>query len=97
MCNIFVANLPISVTLAEVKELFAPFGCVKGVKLLTDYRTGRSKGVGFIELDSVVADQAIESLRQKKVEGRQLVVDFAHPSFQPTTRFGKFGTASHEA
>jgi RNA recognition motif-containing protein len=49
--NIYVGNLPITATEADVRNLFREFGRVASVNILTDMETGQSKGFGFVEMD----------------------------------------------
>ena len=41
--NIYVGNLPFSATEQEVRELFAEYGTVTGVNLITDRDSGRPR------------------------------------------------------
>jgi cold-inducible RNA-binding protein len=61
--KIFVGNLSWSATEDALKQLFAEFGEVVSVRIVTDPYTGRSKGFGFIEMsDESSCNQAIEKL-----------------------------------
>ena len=60
--NVFVGNLPFSATEEEVTDLFAAYGTVDSVRLITDRDTGRPRGFGFVELDDEAASKAIEAL-----------------------------------
>ena len=75
--NIFVGNLPFSVTEDEVADLFAPFGNVDSVRLISDRNTGRPRGFGFVELDDEAANKAIEALDGKEMGGRALKINQA--------------------
>ena len=78
MTNIFVGNLPFSTDSSELEELFAGFGSVSRAQVITDRDTGRSRGFGFVEMDSDdEAQNAIESLNGSDLEGRQLKVNVA--------------------
>ena len=48
--NIYVGNLPYSVTDADLRETFTQFGDVSSVQLISDKFTGESKGFGFVEM-----------------------------------------------
>jgi RNA recognition motif-containing protein len=77
--NIFVANLSYQTKEEELKQLFAEFGEVESVKIITDRYSGRSKGYGFVEMP--VEDdalKAIEGLNEKEHNGRNLVVKTAN-------------------
>ena len=75
--NIFVGNLPFSATEDEVADLFAPFGNVDSVRLISDRNTGRPRGFGFVELDDEAANKAIEALDGKEMGGRALKINQA--------------------
>ena len=48
--NIYVGNLPYSVTDSDLRETFSRFGDVSQVSLVTDRFSGESKGFGFVEI-----------------------------------------------
>ncbi|MDP7121682.1 MAG: RNA-binding protein, partial [Candidatus Marinimicrobia bacterium] len=59
---------------------FAEYGEVQSAKIITDKFTGRSRGFGFVEMNSDdEGKKAMEELNGKDVEGRQLVVNEARP------------------
>lgn len=76
--KIYVGNLPFSATEEQVEDLFAQFGPVESVKLITDRDTGRPRGFGFVEM-SEGASEAIAALNEKEFEGRNLKVNEARP------------------
>jgi cold-inducible RNA-binding protein len=51
---------------------------VTSAKVITDRETGRSKGFGFVEMESG-ADEAINALNGSDLDGRQIVVNEARP------------------
>lgn len=78
--NIYVGNLPYSVTDADLREAFARFGDVSQVNLITDKYSGESKGFGFVEMDSnAQADAAIKALNGTDMKGRSIKVNQAKP------------------
>ena len=76
--KIYVGNLPFSATDDEIRDLFAEFGTVESVNLITDRETGRPRGFGFVEM-SDGADAAIRALDQREMGGRNLNVNEARP------------------
>ena len=76
--RIYVGNLPFSATDDEVRDLFAQYGTVDTVNLITDRDTGRPRGFGFVEM-SDGADEAIKALNQFEMNGRALNVNEARP------------------
>jgi len=76
--NLYVGNLPWTCTEEEIEALFAQYGDVKTVRIITDRDSGRSKGFGFVEMtDSNGATAAIEALDGNDFSGRDLRVNQA--------------------
>jgi len=75
--NIYIGNLPYSITEAEIRELFSRYGNVRSVNLIVDRDTGRPRGFGFVEMDQEGADEAIRALDGKEIGGRSLRVNEA--------------------
>ena len=78
--NIYVGNLPFSATDEDLKNIFSEYGKVESAKVIIDRETGRSKGFGFVEMESeTAAQQAIEGLNNKPFNQRNLTVNEARP------------------
>ena len=78
--NIYLGNIAWSMTEDAVEALFAEFGTVSSVKIITDKYSGRSKGFGFVEMDDDAAAQtAIDALNDSEQQGRNLRVNQARP------------------
>ncbi|TAM99937.1 MAG: RNA-binding protein [Chitinophagaceae bacterium] len=78
--NIFVGNLNYEFRDNDLEQLFAPFGEINSVKVITDKFTGRSKGFGFVEMPKDdQASKAIDSLDGKEIRGRNIKVNKALP------------------
>ena len=78
--NIYVGNLPYSVTDADLRETFAQYGSVDQVNLITDKFSGESKGFGFVEMkNNSEADAAIKGLNGTDLKGRNITVNQAKP------------------
>jgi len=78
--NIYVGNLPYSVTDADLRETFAQYGSVDQVNLITDKFSGDSKGFGFVEMNNnSEADAAIKALNGTDMKGRNITVNQAKP------------------
>ncbi|GIT34023.1 MAG: RNA-binding protein [Gammaproteobacteria bacterium] len=78
--NIYLGNIAWSMTEDDVEALFAEFGAVSSVKIITDKYSGRSKGFGFVEMDDdAAAQKAIDALNDSEQEGRNLRVNQARP------------------
>ena len=76
--NIYVGNLPFTVTADEIRVLFSQYGTVESVNLITDRETGRLRGFGFVAMSSG-AQEAIAALNQTDLKGRRLTVNPAKP------------------
>jgi cold-inducible RNA-binding protein len=78
--NIYVGNLSFEAMEDEVRQLFAAYGDVSAVNLLTDKFTGRPRGFGFVEMpQQEQAQAAIQNLNGKEYMGRALTVNEARP------------------
>ncbi len=78
--NIYVGNLPYSITPDEVKNVFSAYGEVAAVRLVKDRETGRAKGFGFVEMhDEAQAKAALEAMNGQEIGGRKVVVNEANP------------------
>ena len=78
--NLFVGNLHWETTEDDLAQLFAPYGTVKRVQLITDRETGRSRGFGFVEMpDDAAGHEAITDLHGMAHRGRTLTVNEAKP------------------
>ena len=76
--NLYVGNLPWSCSEEELEAHFSQAGPVKAVRIITEGRSGRSKGFGFVEMESSDGGQsAIDTLNGKDFGGRELRVDTA--------------------
>lgn len=78
--KIFVGNLSWKVTEEILKPLFEAYGAVVSIKIIVDQYTGKSKGFGFVEMETDEgADRAIEELNDKPLLDRNLRVSLAQP------------------
>ncbi len=83
--DIYVGNLPYTATEEDVTGLFAAYGPVERVKIITDRETGRSKGFAFVTLgDQSQLNASIEALNGYDYQGRALRVNASEPKeFKP--------------
>ena len=78
--KLYIGNLPYTFTEENLKKIFEKYSSVTSCKLVIDRDTGRSKGFGFIELDSdEEAQEAISEINGKDFDGRAVVVNEARP------------------
>jgi len=90
--KLYVGNLSYGTTDGDLQNLFAPHGTVQSAQVITDRDTGRSKGFGFVEMDSgEQAQAAITALNGQEVNGRALTVNEARPREERTGKGGVGG------
>jgi RNA recognition motif-containing protein len=78
--RLFVGNLTQKVSSADLNQLFSEFGTVQSVEIIPGRDSSRSKGFGFVEMDSEAqAQAAIKGLLDREIDGRRLTVDEAKP------------------
>ena len=76
--KLFVGSLPWSVDDQKLKETFEPHGNVVSANVVTDRNSGRSRGFGFVEMESAEdAQKAISTLNDSEMDGRKIVVNEA--------------------
>jgi RNA recognition motif-containing protein len=78
--NLFVGNLSYNTTEDTLRTLFAEFGQIESVRLVSDRDTGRSKGFAFVEMSTVQdAEEAISRLNNMQIDDREIKVEKANP------------------
>jgi RNA recognition motif-containing protein len=77
--RLYVGNIPFKATEENLRGLFAPVGEVTSVHLVTDKRTGKTKGFAFVEMASdEEARTAIEAVNGALFMERPLSVSEAN-------------------
>jgi len=95
--KLYVGNLTYSVTRTNLEEWFAQYGTVQSAQVVTDRDSGRSKGFGFVEMDTdAQAQAAIQGLNEHEHDGRRLTVDEAKPRVARTNS-GGYGSGGGRA
>lgn len=80
MKEIYVGNLPFSVTEADLRTQFGQIGEIVNLKLISDKFTGKSKGFGFIEYaNKEDAEKAVSAFDGKDFQGRNIRVNISKP------------------
>lgn len=78
--NLYVSNLPYTLTDEEFKGVFAAHGQVTDARIVKDRESGRSRGFGFVEMPlETEALAAIHSVNGQEIGGRALRVVEARP------------------
>lgn len=85
--NIYIGQLPYSVTEDELKAIFSEFGEISSVNIIKDRFSGKSKGFGFIDMpNNADADKAIKALNKSTLNGREIKVNQAEQRKQKARR-----------
>ena len=93
MTNIFVGNLSYSATEDTIRSLFAEYGTVDRVSIVTDRDTGQPRGFAFVEMSaSGDASRAIAGLNGRELDGRALNVNEARPKTEGGGGSRSFGS-----
>lgn len=80
MTNIFIANLDWDITSSDLSTTFSSFGVVTYAHVVFDKNTKKSKGFGYVEMESAdAAIAAIQALNGMDINGRRLDVKIASP------------------
>ena len=83
--KLYVGNLAYEAAESDLFDLFSKVGAVKNVEVAMDRRANRSKGFGFVEMESLdTAKAAAEKLNRTDFMGRQIVVSGAKVDKRPT-------------
>ncbi len=78
--NIFVAKLNFKTTSEDLRALFEQFGTVLSAKVIMDHETGKSRGFGFVEMESDEdGKKSIDELDGAEYQTRVIVVKEATP------------------
>ncbi len=89
--NIYIGNLPYSVTEDDLRDVFSQFGQVDSANIITDKFSGRSKGFGFVDMpNDSEAREAIESMNDKDLKGRTIKVNEARPREERPVRRDRY-------
>lgn len=87
--KIYVGNLSFNVLEENLRDAFMKFGTVASCKVIVDRDTGRSKGFGFVEMDTAQeAQDAIANLDGQDLDGRNMKVNEAKPQEKRERSYG---------
>jgi RNA recognition motif-containing protein len=90
--KLFVGNLSFDTTELDLQDMFAAFGPVSEVNLVTDRVSGRPRGFAFVTMATPEGAQAaITGMAGKNVNGRNLTVNEARPREDRPPRSGGGG------
>lgn len=77
MKKVYVGNLNYQTTEAGLTQLFAECGPIVSATVIMDKFSGRSKGFGFVEFETVEAANSALKFDQSTLDGRQIRVNLA--------------------
>jgi RNA recognition motif-containing protein len=77
--TLYVGNVPWTMTEDALADVFSRIGSVTAVRIIADRATGRSLGYGFVEVEGVELQDAVESMDGYELGGRRLTVGPARP------------------
>jgi cold-inducible RNA-binding protein len=96
MTNIYVGNLDFTTSEDQLRTLFADWGAVETVTIVTDRDTGQPRGFAFVEMTS--AGQAQDAIRKLNgsVHGvRALIVNEARPKLYLNREYESLTSRDH--
>jgi RNA recognition motif-containing protein len=90
--RLYVGNMSYDTTEDTLRALFAGVGSVESVNIITDRRSGRTKGFGFVEMATEEeAQAAISQLNGTTLDDREVTVAEARPQRPRSDRGGGGG------
>jgi RNA recognition motif-containing protein len=87
--RLFIGNLTWSATDADLSDLVSPHAQVVDTKVITDRDTGRSRGFGFVTVETDNVQDVIRKLDGQDFDGRAIRVNEAED--KPQRQRGNFG------
>ena len=81
--NIYVGNLNVATSELQLKNLFAPFGEIKALKIVLNHHSGKSKGFAFVEMtERSAGEEAIVKLNNFLLDEKHITVNESANSFR---------------
>jgi RNA recognition motif-containing protein len=77
LSKLFVGNLSWSIGDIELEEIFSPHTTVRSARVITDRDSGRSRGFGFVEIETDNLAEVIQNTDGQEVGGRNVRVSEA--------------------
>jgi RNA recognition motif-containing protein len=94
--KLYIGNLTETVASSDLREWFAQYGTVLSARVVVDRETDRSKGFGFVEMETDdQAQAAIYGLNEHEHEGKRLVVNESKPRVAGIIVTRREGGGSH--
>jgi RNA recognition motif-containing protein len=87
--RLYVGSLSYDTTDDGLRDLFITAGAVASAEVITDRYSGRSKGFGFVEMETEEgAEKAVSQLNGTNLDGREITVAEARPRRERRQDFG---------
>jgi RNA recognition motif-containing protein len=84
--RVYVGNLSETTTAQEIEGLFTQVGTVVSVKLVTDHKTGKCRGFGFVTIEETeLAQSMVEKFNGHDFQGKALKVEIAQAKAPETS------------
>jgi RNA recognition motif-containing protein len=84
--RVYVGNLSETTTAQEIEGLFTQVGAVVSVKLVTDHKTGKCRGFGFVTIEETeLAQTMVEKFSGQDFQGKALKVEIAQAKAPETS------------
>ncbi len=78
MTKLYIANLPYYATDEILRDIFEYVGAVRSATIMKDRETGRSRGFGFVEMETAqAAAEAIAQFNGDIYDGRVVRVELS--------------------
>ncbi len=91
MKKLYVGGISYNTREDGLKAAFEKAGAVASASIIMDRMTGRSKGFGFVEMETDEGAQAaIEMWNGKELDGRKLTVNEARPKEERPMRQNRY-------
>ena len=95
--KLFVGNLPFEVNDADLSTVLSVAGSVREARVILNKKTGRSKGYGFVEMETEeAAQEAVKKFEGATLNERPLTVQLATPKQEADAK-AETATESSEA
>ena len=73
--SMYIGNLNYRVKEGDLETVFAHYGNILSIKIAKDHETGKSRGFGFVEMESPASEsRVISALNGAELMGRQMIV-----------------------
>ena len=95
--KLFVGNLPFEVNDADLKTVLSVVGAVAEARVILNKKTGRSKGYGFVEMETEeLALDAVKKFEGATLNERALTVQLATAPAATIAQAGETAETSSE-